>query len=52
MRTYVCAFNPRLVYALRNARPVSTRLPRDNDEGDEEVDVGAMYIRERRGRVD
>lgn len=34
---YARAFNPRLVYVLRNARPVSTVLC-DNDEGDEEVD--------------
>lgn len=33
---YARTFNPRLVYVLRNARPVST-VSRDNDEGDEEV---------------
>lgn len=39
---YARTFNPRLVYVLRNARPVST-VPRDNDEGDEEVNGGNVH---------
>lgn len=41
-RAYARTFNPRLMYVLRNARPVST-ASRDNDEGDEEVDGGNVH---------
>lgn len=46
---YACTFNPQFVYVLRNARPVST-VPRDNDEGDEEVD-GQCALRGRKEKL-